>query len=208
MKALELENVYFRQDNFIMSDISFAIEEGETVAIQGVSGSGKSTLIRLIGNASMVDSGIIRYFGKELYEDEKNIRRNLSVIYDKINFSREMRAKKLAKEIRRFEPDFDMEAFEEYLQKFELDPEQRIRYYSDGMRKKYMLSLALARKPKLLIMDELTKSLEEETREVLWQAIEQYRKTNKLTILFATSSKEDIVKSNARVISIEGGKIL
>ena len=208
MKVLELENIYFRQGNFILKDINLNLEEGEVVALTGKTGSGKSTLVSLIGNANVADSGIIRYFGKELYENEKSIRKDMSVVYDRINFNREMRARRLAKEIKRFEKDFDLAHFDKYLEIFELDPSQRIRYFSTEMRRKYMLSLALSRNPKLLVMDDITKDVEQESRTLMWKVIEEYRHDRGLSIIFTTRNKDDIENSRARVVELEGGKLL
>ena len=208
MKVLELENIYFRQGNFILKDINLNLEEGEIVALTGKPGSGNSTLVSPIGNANVADSGIIRYFGKELYENEKSIRKDMSVVYDRINFNREMRARRLAKEIKRFEKDFDLAHFDKYLEIFELDPSQRIRYFSTEMRRKYMLSLALSRNPKLLVMDDITMDVEQESRTLMWKVIEEYRQARGLSIIFTTRKEDDIENSRARVVELEGGKLL
>ena len=165
-------------------------------------------MVSLIGNANVADSGIIRYFGKELYENEKSIRKDMSVVYDRINFNREMRARRLAKEIKRFEKDFDLAQFDKYLEIFELDPSQRIRYFSTEMRRKYMLSLALSRNPKLLVMDDVTLDVEQESRSLMWKVIKEYRQDRGLSIIFTTRNKDDIENSRARVVELEGGKLL
>lgn len=208
MSALELEKIYYRQGNFLLNDINITIEENEIVALCGKSGSGKSALIRLIGNAEEPDVGIIRYNGEELYQNEKQIRRNMSVIYDRANFNIELTGNKLAKEIQKFEPFFDMDAFEKYLKLFELDGNKRIRYYSTGTKKKYMLALALARKPKLLIMDEPTSGVDEEARKLMRNVIVSYKKEHELTVLFSTHHKDDLNGFADRIITLEEGGIL
>ena len=92
MKVLELENIYFRQGNFILKDINLNLEEGEIVALTGKTGSGKSTIVSLIGNANVADSGIIRYFDKELYENEKSSGKDMSVVCVRTNLHRGMSA--------------------------------------------------------------------------------------------------------------------
>ena len=111
MVALQLEKIYYRQGNFLINDVNFFLEENETVALCGKSGSGKSTIIRLIGNAVEADAGIIRYYGEELYQNEKKIRRSMSVMYDRVNFNIELTGNKLVREIKKFEPFFSMEDF-------------------------------------------------------------------------------------------------
>lgn len=208
VKALELENVYYKQGSFYLNDINLQVNKNDTIALVGKSGAGKSTLIRLIGNAAVSDSGIIRYFGKELYEDEKAIRASMSVIYDESNFNTEMKGISLAKEIKKFEPNFSMEKFSEYMSELELDANMRIRFYSKGMQRKYALALALARSPKLLVMDEVTSGVDEASRDALWKLVDEYRTNNELTIIFSTHHEKDIESIGARKIIIDKGELL
>lgn len=206
-KALELEKLYYRQGNFLINDVNFSIDENEIVALCGRSGAGKSTLIRLIGNAIEPDAGIIRYFGEELYQNEKEIRRNISMVYDRVNFNVELTGNKLAKEIKKFEPFFDMDDFQNYMSTFGLDGNKRIRFYSRGMRKMYMLTIALARKPKLLVMDEPTSEVDEETGKLMKRVITEYRKQNGLTVLFSTHHNDEMNNFADRVILMKEGEL-
>ena len=207
-EALELENIYLRQGSFLLKDINLTLEENETVALVGKSGAGKSTHIRVIGNAAAADSGIIRYFGKEMYEDEKKIRGQMSIIFDDSNFNTEMRGIRLAKEIKRFEPEFSLEDFSEYMKRLELDEKMRIRFYSKGMQRKYALALALSRQPKLLVMDEVTSGVDEPARKDMWKLIDEYRKKKQLSIIFSTHNMKDLEETNTRRIVIDKGVLL
>lgn len=206
-KTLELEKLYYRQGSFLINDVNFSIDENEIVALCGRSGAGKSTLIRLIGNAIEPDAGVIRYFGEELYQNEKEIRRNISVVYDRVNFNVEFTGNKLAKEIKKFEPFFCMDDFENYMNTFGLDGNKRIRFYSRGMRKMYMLTIALARKPKLLVMDEPTSEVDEETGRLMKKVISEYRRKNGLTILFSTHHNDEMNDFADRVIMMKEGQL-
>ena len=207
-KALEITNLYYKQGNFVLRDINLDIEENEAVAIIGKSGAGKSTLLRLIGNAVVADAGVIKYFGKEMYEDERQIRGDMSVIFYESNFNTELKGIRLAKEIKRFEADFSLDRFHEYMKKFELDENMRIRFYSKGMQRKYALALALSREPKLLIMDEVTSGVDENSRNRMWEVIAEYKKSNTLAIVFTTHHLEDIKLAKARIVTFDRGGIL
>lgn len=207
MKALEFEEVYFKRGYFTLADVNFSIEEGETVAISGRSGSGKTTLFELMGNAVRPAGGFIRYFGKEMYEDEANIRKNMSVMFTEPNFNGERRPDFFVKEVKRIEPSFDIDAFYEYLHFFDLDDKTAIRKYSKGMRKKMMLSFYLARKPKLLLMDEPTSGLDEKSREEVFEAIARYKKEHELSIVFSTHYKDDMSQYANRILTIENGGV-
>lgn len=205
MNVLELEKVYLKRGDFILHNITFAIEEGEIVALSGRTGAGKSTLIQIIGNALLVDVGKICYFGKERYENELEIRKSISVVYDEPNFNIEMKAGKLAKEIQKFEPWFDMDEFSRRMQLLGLDADKRVKQYSKGMQKKFMLILALCRHPQLLIMDELTSGVDEDSRQEMISIIEEYKKENTLTILFSSHNQTDLEQYATRVLKLENG---
>ncbi len=205
MKALELQRVFLRRGDFVLHHIDFALEEGSITALSGRSGAGKSSLIRLIGNALSADAGKILYFGKEMYEAEAKIRRRMSVLYDAPNFNLEMKAGRLAREIRRFEPWFDMEEFHRYMERLELDETRHVKQYSQGMQKKYMLALALCRKPELLVMDEPTSGTDELSRKEMLAMITDYRKERELTVFFSTHNKSDLEDFAGQVLVMENG---
>ena len=131
----------------------------------------------------------------------------MSVMYDRVNFNIELTGNKLAREIKKFEPFFAMEDFEKYMKIFELDGNKRIRFYSGGMRRMYMLSIALARNPRLLVMDEPTSEVDEEAAQKMREVISSYKKERGLTVLFSTHNKDDIKVFADRVITLKEGGI-
>lgn len=205
MKVLELEHVYLQRGNFILRDISFALEDGGTAALIGRGGAGKTTLIHLIGNALSADAGRISYFGKEMYEDERAIRRKLSVVYDTPNFNTEFTAARMAKEIKKFEPWFVTESFESWMDTMEIDRNKRVKHFSMGTQKKYMLLLALSRLPAILVMDEPANGVDGQSREQMRSMIEEYRSRHPLAILFSAHDPADIGHLGVQEIRLEGG---
>lgn len=208
MTVLQFEHVYLQRGSFLLKDVSFQVEEGASAALMGRSGAGKTTLIHLMGNAVCADAGRITYFGKELYENEKEIRRNMSVMYDVPNFNTELRAKRLATEIRRFEPWFDMEFFVQNMDEMGMSLHKRVKHFSKGAQKKYMLLLALCRQPRLLVMDEPTSGLDEQSRMELWKMIQEYKQNTPLTVVFSTHNPMDVEQMQAQTIWIENGGLV
>ena len=159
MQALKIEKLYLKHGGFLLRDFNMELEVGQIHVITGKSGSGKSTLFRAIGGALRPEAGRILYYGKEMYEDELKIRKRMSVIYDAPNFNMELSPERLAREWKKFEPWFDREAFTSYMNRLELEMNERVKLYSVEKCRKLMLALALSRNPELLVMDDVTSGL-------------------------------------------------
>ena len=143
------------------------------------------------------------YYGKEMYEDELKIRKRMSVIYDAPNFNMELSPERLAREWKKFEPWFDREAFTSYMNRLELEMNQRVKLYSVEKCRKLMLALALSRNPELLVMDDVTSGVDTQSRQVMWEIVERYRSKQELTILFSSHHEEELLLAD-RVWNLDG----
>lgn len=205
--ALRIEHLYLRSGRFWVCDVDLALPAGEAAAIYGKTGAGKSTVIRAVGGAQQPDAGCIRFWGQELYENEAGIRRRMSVVYDEPNFNTELKPSRLVREIRKFEPFFDREAFAAYMEQLELAEDRRVREYSADMVKKLMLALALCRNPELLVLDEPTSGADAETKLLIWQVIDEYRERTGAAVLYTTHHKEEFARA-ARGICMKNGAVV
>ena len=193
MQALTIEKLYLKRGSFLLRDFNMELEAGQIHVIVGKSGSGKSTLFRAIGGALRPEAGRILYYGKEMYEDELKIRKRMSVIYDAPNFNMELSPERLEREWKKFEPWFDRETFTSYMNRLELEMTPRVKMYSIEKSRKLMLALALSRKPELLVMDEVTSGVDTQTRQMMWEMVEKYRRKQELTILFSSHHEEELL---------------
>lgn len=203
MQALKIEKLYLKHGSFLLRDFNMELEVGQIHVITGKSGSGKSTLFRAIGGALRPEAGRILYYGKEMYEDELKIRKRMSVIYDAPNFNMELSPERLAREWKKFEPWFDREAFTSYMNRLELEMNQRVKLYSVEKCRKLMLALALSRNPELLVMDDVTSGVDTQSRQVMWEIVERYRSKQELTILFSSHHEEELLLAD-RVWNLDG----
>ena len=71
----------------------------------------------------------------------------------------------------------------------------------------YMLTIALARKPKLLVMDEPTSEVDEETGKLMKRVITEYKEQNGLTVLFSTHHNDEMNNFADRVILMKEGEL-
>ena len=204
--ALEIEKLYARRGAFWLKDVNLVIEEEKIHAVTGKSGSGKSTLIRAVGGAVRPEAGCIRYFGQEMYENEREIRTRMSVVYDTPNFNIELKPDGLVKELCKFEPWFDQSRYVQMMSEMELNRQIKVKLYSEGQQRKLMLILALCRNPELLVMDEATSGMDRASRAAMWKLIVDYRQKNPLSVLFTTHHEEELYVAD-RIWQVEDGRI-
>ena len=193
-------------EHVIVNQMDVSIARDKITTIIGPNGSGKSTLIRVVGGAVRPETGCIRYFGKEMYENEREIRKRMSVVYDSPNFNIELKPDGLVRELCKFEPWFDQPRYVQMMSEMELNRQIKVKLYSEGQQRKLMLILALCRKPELLVMDEATSGMDRASRAAMWKLIVDYRQKNPLSVLFTTHHEEELYVAD-RIWQVEDGRI-
>ena len=98
--------------------------------------------------------------------------------------------------------------FIDYLERFELNPKQKINTLSKGMRMKYALALALSHKAELLIMDEPTSGLDPLVRGQLLKILTEYMENGGKGVFFSTHITSDLDKIADMLIMIDNGRIV
>lgn len=136
----------------VLENVNLTVSEGSVFGLVGINGAGKSTLLRLVSGVLKPDAGEIFVDGDSVYENE-TAKSKLFFLPDDPYYNANINGKGLASLYKTFY-DFDEETYAEYLDKFKLNPKAPIRNFSKGMKRQVFVSLALASKPKYLLLDE------------------------------------------------------
>ncbi|MBM6689982.1 ABC transporter ATP-binding protein [Fusobacterium mortiferum] len=205
-EILKLENVEKKysggvEELHIINDLTFSVEEGEFISILGRSGSGKSTLLNIMGLLDKVDGGKISIDGQEvdrLSEEERDRIKNQMIGFvfqfhyllpeftalENVmlpallnNFSERAEVEKRAKEL---------------LDKVGLSARENHKpsQLSGGEKQRVAIARALINSPKILLADEPTGNLDEETSEMIFKILKDINKNEKQTIIVVTHSKD------------------
>jgi ABC-2 type transport system ATP-binding protein len=177
--------------------------------LAGPNGSGKTTLLRLMAGLLVPSTGAVNCLGLEspsrhdafkeriayvtqefsLYE-ELTIEENLAFVADLYSLREPMAA------MRRAQTVFDLAACRQ----------QRAGAVSVGIRQRLMLAAAFMRNPELLLLDEPTASLDDESSNVLWQHIDAARQAGTTTVL-TTHREQDLARCDS-VTKLVAGRIV
>jgi len=182
---IEFKNVHFAYDNenFVLNDISFKINQGETLAIVGSTGSGKSSIINVLNRFYEFQKGTITIDGIDLRKyDLLNLRRRISIVLqdvflfngdvaDNITLRDDSISLDKVKEASKtIGADIFIENMPDgYNQKIM----ERGNNLSVGQRQLISFVRALVFDPDILILDEATSSIDTETEGIIQYAIEK-----------------------------------
>ena len=207
---LTLENVNkkYEKSNFSIRNISFSLPEGSILGFIGENGSGKSTTMNCILNVLRKDSGKIEIFGKEMSDEDTDIRENIGVVYDSNNFPEHLTAEQLADIFEKIYSKWDNACFEEYMQRFSLPKSQKIKTYSRGMSMKLAIAAALSHESKLLILDEATSGLDPIMRDEILDVLLEFVKQENHSILLSSHITSDLEKIADYIVFIHDGEII
>lgn len=183
----------------IIRDLNFSIEEGDFISILGRSGSGKSTFLNLIGLIDSPNSGIIKILEKDLKnmkdtEIDKLKNQTLGYIFQFHYLLNEFTALENVMLPALLNNYKDKEKIEKYARELLrlVDLEERIDHkpsqLSGGEKQRVAIARALINKPSLILADEPTGNLDEETAEKIFSLLKKVNTELKQTIIVVTHS--------------------
>ena len=158
-------------DKKVLSNINLTLNEGSVMGLVGINGAGKTTLLRLIAGVYRPDEGEILIDGESTLLESAGAK--LFFLPDDPYFTSHTTGKTLYDMYRVFYPNMDRSAFERYMKEFGLDEKKPIRNFSKGMRRQLFIALALAVKPKYLLLDEAFDGLDPLARLMFKKAINE-----------------------------------
>lgn len=206
--ALSLKNVNVTMSKkFKLENISLNIPKGTICGLVGKNGAGKTTLIKTVMNMIDRENGTILYDGLTFWDHDVEVKKMMNCVFDDFLVNKKYRIRKYVKMLRAVYEDFDVEFYEKYMKEFGLDENTRIQNNSLGMQKKLNIILTMACKPKILILDEPTSSLDPTSRATVLDMLLDYLQEEENTVLFSTHITSDLDKVADYIIFIENGKI-
>jgi putative ABC transport system ATP-binding protein len=213
---IEIKNItksYGSKDNnfLVLKGISLTINDGDFMVVLGPSGSGKSTLLNVISGLERPDSGTIQYDSTDitsLSEDKLTLFRknNIGFIFQQYYLLPNMDINKNVKMgadlsgNRDYKQIIEAVGLGEKLHKFPCE-------LSGGEQQRASVARALAKKPKVLFLDEPTGALDEETGRLVLDYIYKLQREYHFTIIMVTHNNNIAEMANS-IIKMNSGKIV
>ena len=216
--TVEVENMSFvYPDSGIqaLDNISFRIKEGETLGIIGTTGSGKSTIANLLMRMYDPSSGIIKIDGKPIEEfDISNLRRQMGYVPQDVFLFSDSIGNNIAFGIDKADSKIiekaarDADVFQniiEFPKGFETMLGERGITLSGGQKQRVSIARAIAKEPKILILDDCLSAVDTKTENVILNALKSIME-NRTSIII--SHRVSSAKLADQIIVLHDGKII
>ena len=199
---IKISNINKSYDEIeVLKDINLDIKEGEFISLIGPSGCGKSTLINIISGLDKSDSGKVLVDDREVKEtstDRIMVFQSAALfpwlnVYDNIAFG----LKNVCKDSKEIKSKVEDVLKKVHLYKFK---DKYPHELSGGMKQRVSIARSIVMNPKILLMDEPFSALDEQTRMILHDELQQIWLETKKTIIFVTHNIREAVKLSDRVI--------
>jgi ATP-binding cassette subfamily B protein len=214
---IEFQNVWFAysEENWILRDISFAIQSGKSMAIVGATGSGKTTIANLVTQMYQHQKGNILIDGINVNDyDYPSLRKRIAVVLqDVFLFSGSIKSNLVLKNSEVSSAEIEKVAKEigayDFIEKlpggFDFNVMERGLSLSQGQRQLISFIRALAMHPDMIVLDEATSSIDSHTEEMIQRAIAVLLK-NRSAIVIA--HRLSTIQNCDEILVLEKGEIM
>ncbi len=198
-------------DVHAVNNLSFHVKKGELFAFLGVNGAGKSTTISIMCGTQIKDGGTVLIDGKDVEKDMKGITEELGVVFQNSVLDNVLNVRDNLLSRASLYGIYGKKANDRIAELAELLDfkdllKRTVGKLSGGQKRRIDVARAILHKPKILILDEPTTGLDPQTRKILWEVIDNYRKTENMTVFLTTHYMEEAADADYVVI-LDSGKI-
>ena len=206
--AVRFDGVSKTYPHFRLEGIDLRLEEGGILGFIGANGAGKSTTIRILMGLVQQDGGRVEVLGRSMPREQALAKRDIGFASEDLRLYKTATVAWHMEFVRSIYPSWDEQYARTLLRRFDVLPQQTIKGLSHGQRVKTALLLVLARRPRLLVLDEPTTGLDPVARqEVLGELMEVVADEGR-TIFFSSQNTLDVEQISDQITFIDRGRIV
>ena len=206
--AIELRGVTKKYRYFTLDGINVTLPRGQIMGFIGANGAGKSTTIRVLLGLVHQDAGEVRVLGHKMPAQQVAAKWDIGFVSEDMRLYDAMTMSWHMDFVRSIYPTWDAAYAQLLLKRFGLRPDQKIKGFSHGQRVKSALLLVLARKPKLLVLDEPTTGLDPVARHEVLRELTHVMAEEDRSILFSSHNTQDVEQISDQITFIDRGRII
>jgi ABC-2 type transport system ATP-binding protein len=206
--AIEMSGVGKAYRFFSLENIDLQLPCGEIMGLIGPNGAGKSTTIRILLGLVHQDDGDVRVLGHPMPAEQVAAKWDIGFASEDMRLYESQTLGWHMQWMQSIYRNWDSGYAQLLLKRFGLRAEQKLKGLSHGQRVKSTLLLVLARKPKLLVLDEPTTGLDPVARHEILRELTNVMLDAGRSILFSSHNTQDVEQISDRITFIDRGRII
>ena len=191
----------------VLRNLNLEILDGEFFSLLGTEKSGKTTLARIIMGFLKPNSGSIKVYDMDSFKESKEIKESVSLVPEDMIFDSKIKSFALLKKTLNAHNLANTEDIDLLCDYFEFNSNLRVCDLRDRERKLLAIINALVIKPRLLILDNPCKFLEEKDIDRLFSHVKKLNEQENLTVLLLSESLREAKKYSSRIAYLSDGKV-
>jgi ABC-2 type transport system ATP-binding protein len=206
--AVEFSGVTKRYKHFTLDRIDLKLPTGCIMGFVGANGAGKSTTLRILMGLVHQDTGSVRALGYAMPHQQAPAKLEAGFVSEDMRLYGAPTLDWHMNFMRSIYPRWDRAYADSLLRRFDLKGQQKIKGMSHGQRVKAALLLALARRPRLLVLDEPTTGLDPIARREVLGELMAVLADEERTVLFSSHNTLDVEQISDQITFIDRGRIV
>ncbi len=204
---VEVGSLLVFRGSFRLDVPSWSVAPGQVIGLVGPNGAGKTTLLEAVAGLRPVDSGELRVFGLDPWEDPVRVRSALGFMSDDMALF-ELRVGPLLRMLSGYYPTWDAELVGTLLERFAIDPRRKVSALSRGEGTRIRLVTAMAFRPRLLVLDEPAGGLDLSGRRKLIETVLEVVRDKERSVIISSHVLHDVERVADRLLVLDRGRVV
>jgi ABC-2 type transport system ATP-binding protein len=202
---IEVESLVVERGGFRLEVPRWEVEPGHIVGLVGPNGAGKTTLLETVAGLRPSQSGRMRVFGHDPWDEPSIVRSSLGYMSDDVPVF-VMRVAALLKLVSGYYPRWDAALAQALVDRFGLDLSQRTDKLSKGQGARLRLVLALSFRPRVLLLDEPATGMDLAGRRALVQSVLEVCREAEGSVVLSSHQLSDVERLCDRLLVLQDGR--
>lgn len=195
-------------DQVALSDVSLQVPVGAVYLLVGPNGAGKSTTLKILLDLMHADQGTAEVFGLDTRARAPEVRANIGYVPERPDWGYGwMRVGRLLEHHSLYYPTWDAGYAEKLAHKFELRMDRKMGVLSKGQARRVHLTMALAHRPPLLLLDEPTDGLDPLMRDETLGVLADHLGETETTVVLSTHHVEEVERLADHIAVLRSGRL-
>jgi len=206
-ELVRVDDLVVRRGSFRLEIPSWTVEPGQVVGVVGPNGAGKTTLLESVAGLRPVGSGRVSVFGMEPWKEPTRVRTALGFMSDDMPVFA-LRVDALLRMVSGYYPSWDPLLVVKLLARFDVDPTRKVHELSRGQGTRLRLLLAMALRPRLLVLDEPAGGLDLSGRRALLDVVLDVVRDSERSVIVSSHQLGDVERIADRLLVLSHGRVV